>query len=486
MPVGGRSRPATGTAAASPGPRAPCGPSSSTRATRATRCGTSSASRSRSSTSTTSLSATRPGWPGTALTPGRSRHPPTPHLSTGTCSRRWRATRRPGHESRAGPPTVRTRAARTLFGAGSGARPASGGCRAPGTTAVRTTAAGFPTSTRSPTRSTTHSRFMSGKIAVPELDSWLAGVFDPLRVEQTLDTLAEASDAGRQSRENEDARRAVTECDRKLARHRAALEAGADPTLVAEWTTEVQRERVAAIARLGPVRSGAPQRLSKAEIHRVVVGLGGLLNVLRRASPGDKEEVYRELGVEIRYRHHDRTALVEARPRVCVVSVSEGGLGPEFAAPLRQAGVHVPKSTHRTLGGPRPVVVALIMTMSWSSASRRSGGTSSARVHSRYRTSPPFAEGHCTTTASTRLLSVTTRCRVSLPAPVPGPARRATTVVLTGGEPLLQVDEALVTELHARGFYIAVETNGTRLPPSGTRRGGGVPGPGRRLRRGRA
>ena len=38
--------------------------------------------------------------------------------------------------------------------------------------------------------------------------------------------------------------------------------------------------------------------------------------------------------------------------------------------------------------------------------------------------------------------------------------------VLTGGEPLLQVDEALTTALHARGFTIAVETNGTQpLPP---------------------
>ena len=34
-------------------------------------------------------------------------------------------------------------------------------------------------------------------------------------------------------------------------------------------------------------------------------------------------------------------------------------------------------------------------------------------------------------------------------------------VVLTGGEPLLQVDEALVTALHERGFEVAVETNGT-------------------------
>lgn len=39
-------------------------------------------------------------------------------------------------------------------------------------------------------------------------------------------------------------------------------------------------------------------------------------------------------------------------------------------------------------------------------------------------------------------------------------------IVLTGGEPLLQVDAALVDALHERGFYIAVETNGTISPPA--------------------
>jgi 7-carboxy-7-deazaguanine synthase (Cx14CxxC type) len=40
-------------------------------------------------------------------------------------------------------------------------------------------------------------------------------------------------------------------------------------------------------------------------------------------------------------------------------------------------------------------------------------------------------------------------------------------VVLTGGEPLLQVDEAFTKALHARGFTIAVETNGTVPAPPG-------------------
>lgn len=39
--------------------------------------------------------------------------------------------------------------------------------------------------------------------------------------------------------------------------------------------------------------------------------------------------------------------------------------------------------------------------------------------------------------------------------------------VLTGGEPLLQVDDALVAALHGRGFSIALETNGTVPVPPG-------------------
>jgi 7-carboxy-7-deazaguanine synthase (Cx14CxxC type) len=34
-------------------------------------------------------------------------------------------------------------------------------------------------------------------------------------------------------------------------------------------------------------------------------------------------------------------------------------------------------------------------------------------------------------------------------------------VVITGGEPMLQLDEALIAALHARGFEVAAETNGT-------------------------
>jgi 7-carboxy-7-deazaguanine synthase len=40
-------------------------------------------------------------------------------------------------------------------------------------------------------------------------------------------------------------------------------------------------------------------------------------------------------------------------------------------------------------------------------------------------------------------------------------------VVCTGGEPLLQLDQPLIEALHAQGFEVAVETNGTQKAPPG-------------------
>jgi len=45
-----------------------------------------------------------------------------------------------------------------------------------------------------------------------------------------------------------------------------------------------------------------------------------------------------------------------------------------------------------------------------------------------------------------------------------GPSDRCF-VVLTGGEPMLQVDEPLINAFHARGVYVALETNGTLAVP---------------------
>ena len=49
----------------------------------------------------------------------------------------------------------------------------------------------------------------------------------------------------------------------------------------------------------------------------------------------------------------------------------------------------------------------------------------------------------------------------------PTRSKTARFVVCTGGEPLLQLDAPLINALHAKGFRIAIETNGTLNPPPG-------------------
>ncbi|UED87621.1 hypothetical protein [Streptomyces profundus] len=165
---------------------------------------------------------------------------------------------------------------------------------------------------------------------IDPVDGWLTGAFAPERVEHSLTTIDESQP--RANPQSEALRRTLVDCDRKLARHRAALEAGADPALVAAWSREVQAERLAAETRLQQIGAptGTARRMTRQEIRDLVDALGGLLDALRRADPADKAEVYRQLGLRLTYDHEKQEVLAESRPapRVGVLVVSEGGLEP--------------------------------------------------------------------------------------------------------------------------------------------------------------
>jgi hypothetical protein len=110
-------------------------------------------------------------------------------------------------------------------------------------------------------------------------------------------------------------------------RHRAALEAGADPEMVAEWTRDVRRRRDAAEAALRG-RPQSPVPLTGAQVADAVESLGGLCVSWPTQPREDKCDLYRELGVSMTYQYQDRTVLVEATPRstVDLMVVSEGGV----------------------------------------------------------------------------------------------------------------------------------------------------------------
>jgi site-specific DNA recombinase len=88
---------------------------------------------------------------------------------------------------------------------------------------------------------------------LPALDAWLAKVFAPHRVTELIDDL-EAAQQPDTAPAAEQAREKIAECDRKLARHRAALEAldnsESNPSVIAAWIARTEGERAKAQAQL--------------------------------------------------------------------------------------------------------------------------------------------------------------------------------------------------------------------------------------------
>ncbi|MFC4018977.1 hypothetical protein ACFOW4_13630 [Micromonospora sp. GCM10011542] len=103
----------------------------------------------------------------------------------------------------------------------------------------------------------------------------------------------------------------ITECDTKLERYRAALDAGADPAVVTGWIAQTQADRPLAEADPRTIAGTTPRRMSRAEITALVTALSDITTVLRDADPADNAEVYRQLGLRLNYQPETQTVRAE-------------------------------------------------------------------------------------------------------------------------------------------------------------------------------
>lgn len=143
------------------------------------------------------------------------------------------------------------------------------------------------------------------------LDSWLTKVFLPHRLDDTIDLMAAGAAPERDTAAAPAARAMIADCDAKLATHRAALEAGADPTLVTQWIAETQARRARAEAELRTNTKSPGGRMSRDEIARLVRSLSDLAAVVQQAEPEDKAEIYQQLGLQLTYDSGKHKVLVE-------------------------------------------------------------------------------------------------------------------------------------------------------------------------------
>jgi hypothetical protein len=104
-----------------------------------------------------------------------------------------------------------------------------------------------------------------------------------------------------------------------LERCRAALDAGADPAVVAKWIADTQAQRDQALAAAMRSATTAAQpgpQLTADEITTILGDLGDLVSALREATLEHKLDLYRPLGLRLTYHPETRTVHATQPPRV--------------------------------------------------------------------------------------------------------------------------------------------------------------------------
>ena len=141
---------------------------------------------------------------------------------------------------------------------------------------------------------------------LPAIDRWLTVIFAPHRLTQTIREMqaAQAIPATPEpAAPARDTQATLADCDARLARYQATLDAGGDPQTVADWTRQVKAERAAALARDATQTLRNPsRRLTDDDIRALITALGNLRDVIREARPAEKAAIYDQLGLKVTFK----------------------------------------------------------------------------------------------------------------------------------------------------------------------------------------
>jgi site-specific DNA recombinase len=91
----------------------------------------------------------------------------------------------------------------------------------------------------------------------------------------------------------------IRDCDTKMARYRAAIDAGGDITEITSWINATKADRAQAEAALRNV--APPRRMTAEDIRALVSRFAQLGAVIATADPAGKAEIYRQLNLILTY-----------------------------------------------------------------------------------------------------------------------------------------------------------------------------------------
>jgi site-specific DNA recombinase len=162
-----------------------------------------------------------------------------------------------------------------------------------------------------------------------EVNHWLASAFAPGCLNETIEQMMAGQQAATDNTAAEAATTKIADANLKLARYRAALDAGGDPEEIGKWITETTTQRLRAEADLRQATSKTT--LTRQQIQALIEECADIATDLHHAEPADIAATYRKLGLRLIYHPEKQLIRAAACPNPTNIgkrSVSEGGLEP--------------------------------------------------------------------------------------------------------------------------------------------------------------
>ena len=162
-----------------------------------------------------------------------------------------------------------------------------------------------------------------------QVNRWIAGLFDPSHIHETIDLITAAQDSGTDDIAAEAAKAKIADANQRMARYKATIDAGGDPAEIGAWITEAKAQRVQAETELRGATSKV--RITRQQIEELITMTADIAATLRDAEPAQMADAYRKLGVRLTYDPAGPVIRATASPQAGNIGkwlVSEGGLEP--------------------------------------------------------------------------------------------------------------------------------------------------------------
>jgi site-specific DNA recombinase len=181
-----------------------------------------------------------------------------------------------------------------------------------------------------------------------QVNRWIAGLFDPSHIHETIDLITAAQDDETDDIAAEAAKATIADANQRMTRYKAAIDAGGDPAEIGAWITEAKAHRVQAEAELRRTTSKA--RITRQQIEELINMTTDVAATLHGAEPAQIADAYRKLGVRLTYDPAGPLIRATVSPQAGNIgkwSVSEGGLEPPcpFGALAPQASASANSAT---------------------------------------------------------------------------------------------------------------------------------------------